>query len=89
MLAAAAGAVVVTRMTLLPVESQPFAVASFAVFIVIAAVAWSIWQEWLQCAVALSFLYFRTAASATDQNKAQRDAPKREGRVSLTLQNSR
>jgi hypothetical protein len=88
-LAAAAGAVVVTRMTLLPVESQPFAVASFAVFIVIAAVAWSIWQEWLQCAVALSFLYFRTAASATDQNKAQRDAPKREGRVSLTLQNSR
>jgi hypothetical protein len=71
MLAAAAGAAVVTRMTLLPIESQPFAVASFAVFLGIAAFAWSIWQEWLMCAVAISLLYFRTAASATGRERRE------------------
>jgi O-antigen ligase len=64
-LIAAAGAVLVTRMTLLPVESQPFAVASFTVFMVIAAFAWGMWQAWLVCAVGLLVLYFQTAARAT------------------------
>jgi O-antigen ligase len=64
-LIAASGAVLVTRMTLLPTESQPFAVASFTVFLVIAAFAWGMWQEWLMCAVALLLLYFQTAAHAS------------------------
>jgi O-antigen ligase len=88
-LIAAAGAVVVTRMTLLPVESQPFAVASFTVFMGIAAFAWGMWQEWLMCAVALSLLYFRTVASATDrEHRTLVNTPEPESRVSLTLQNS-
>jgi hypothetical protein len=66
-LIAAAGGIVAARMSLLPTESQPFAAASFTVFLAIAAFAWSMWQTWLVCAVAVSLLYFRTAARATDR----------------------
>ncbi|MGO8843191.1 MAG: O-antigen ligase family protein [Methyloceanibacter sp.] len=63
-LIALAGAVVAFRISLLPIETQPFAAASFAVFMSIAAFAWGIWQTWLMCAVGLSVLYLRTASSA-------------------------
>jgi len=52
------------RMSLLPIEAQPFAAASFAVFLSIAAFAWGIWQTWLMCAVGLTVLYLRMAISA-------------------------
>jgi O-antigen ligase len=48
-----AGAAVALRMSVLPFESQPFAAATFAVFMAIAAFAWGIWQTWLICAVLL------------------------------------
>jgi hypothetical protein len=63
-LIAFAGAVVAFRMSLLPIEAQPFAAASFAVFLSIAAFAWGIWQTWLMCAVGLMVLYLRMAISA-------------------------
>jgi O-antigen ligase len=64
-LIAFAGAAVALRMSLLSIEAQPFAAATFAVFIAIAAFSWGMWQTWLMCAVGLLVLYTRTAASAT------------------------
>jgi O-antigen ligase len=60
-----AGAAVALRMSLLPFESQPFAAATFAVFMAMAAFAWGIWQTWLMCAVALMLLYLGVAARAS------------------------
>jgi O-antigen ligase len=59
-----AGAAVALRMSVLPFESQPFAAATFAVFMAIAAFAWGIWQTWLMCGVALMLLYLEVAARA-------------------------
>ena len=61
-LMAFAGAAVVLRISLLPFEAQPFAAATFAVFVAIAAFAWGMWQPWLMCAVGLVLLYIRMAA---------------------------
>jgi O-antigen ligase len=69
-LIAFAGAAVALRMSLLPIEAQPFAAATFAVFTAIAAFSWGIWQTWLMCAVGLLVLYLRTATSATDPAKS-------------------
>ena len=65
-----AGAAVALRISLLPFEAQPFAVATFATFFAIAAFAWSIWQEWLTCAVGLLVIYSRVAASLVGNDSA-------------------
>jgi len=56
-LAAIAGAAVILRMALLPEQAQPYAAAAFTVLAVIAALAWSMWQAWLICAVGLLVIY--------------------------------
>ena len=61
-LMALAGAAVALRMSVLPFESQPFATATFAAFVGVAAFAWGMWQTWLVCAVALMLLYLGVAA---------------------------
>ena len=69
-LMAFAGAAVALRISLLPFEAQPFAVATFATFFAIAAFAWGIWQEWLTCAVGLLVIYSRVAASLVGNDSA-------------------
>jgi O-antigen ligase len=71
-LIALAGAVVIFRISLLPIETQPFAAASFAVFMSIAAFSWGMWQTWLMFAVGLSVVYLRTATSAAQPQEAMR-----------------
>jgi O-antigen ligase len=63
-LIAFAGVALALRTPLLPPEAQPFAAATFAVFVSIEAFAWGIWQPWLMCAVGLVLLYLRIAASS-------------------------
>jgi O-antigen ligase len=70
LLIAFAGAVVAFRISLLPIEAQPFAAASFAVFMGIAASAYGMWQPWLMFAVGLSVIYLRTATSAAQPQQA-------------------
>jgi hypothetical protein len=62
-LVAIAGAAVALRMLLLPKMAQPFAAASFAGFMAIAALAWGMWQIWLICAVALLPVYMSLASA--------------------------
>jgi O-antigen ligase len=62
-LIAFAGATAALRISLLPYEAQPFAVATFVTFFAVAAFAWGMWQEWLMCAVGLLAIYSRLAAS--------------------------
>jgi len=69
-LIALAGALVISRISLLPIETQPFAAAFFAVFMSIAAFGWGMWQTWLMFAVGLSFVYLRTATSAAQPQDA-------------------
>jgi hypothetical protein len=52
---------------LLPIETQPFAAASFAVFLSIAASSWGMWQEWLMAAFGLSVVYLRTISAIQPQ----------------------
>ena len=61
-LIAFAGAAVALRISLLPFEAQPFAAATFATFVAIAAFSWGIWQEWQMCAVGLLMIYLALAA---------------------------
>ncbi len=63
-LMALAGARVALRMLRLPKEIQPFAAASFAAFLGIARFAWSMWQTWFMCAIALLILYVCVVARA-------------------------
>ena len=69
-LIALAGAVVIFRISLLPIETQPFAAAFFSAFMSIAAFAWGMWQTWLMFAVGLSVVYLRTATSAAQPQEA-------------------
>jgi O-antigen ligase len=69
-LMAFAGAAVALRVSVLPFEVQPFAVATFATFFAMAAFAWGIWQEWLMCAVGLLVIYSRVAASLVGNDNA-------------------
>ena len=62
-LLAAAGALIVLRIDLLPVQAQPFAAASFAAFAIIAAFSWGMWQTWFICAIALLPLYVAIAGA--------------------------
>ena len=55
------GVAMALRIPLLPIVAQPFATATFSVFVSIAAFAWGIWQTWLMCAVGLMLLYLRIA----------------------------
>jgi hypothetical protein len=64
LLIAFAGAAVAFRISLLPIEAQPFATAHFAVFTSLAAFAWGMWQTWLIFAVGLSVVYLMTATTA-------------------------
>ena len=72
-LAALAGSAVALRMSVLPFESQPFAAATFAVFMAISAFAWGIWQTWLMCAVGLMLLYVGIAARASGGSPERRE----------------
>jgi hypothetical protein len=65
LLIALAGAALVLRIFVLPVDTQPFAAAAFSTVAAIAAFAWGMWQTWLMCAVALMVLYFSTAVRAS------------------------
>jgi len=69
-LIALAGAMVIFRISLLPIETQPFAAAFFASFMSIAAFSWGMWQTWLMFAVGLSVVYLSTATSAAQPQEA-------------------
>lgn len=77
LLIAFAGAVVAFRISLLPIEAQPFAASSFAVFMFIAASAWGMWQPWLMFAVGLSVVYLKTATAAKPQGAMPQSASDR------------
>ncbi|PWT84709.1 MAG: hypothetical protein C5B58_04295 [Acidobacteria bacterium] len=62
-LMAFAGAALVLRISLLPVQAQPFAAAQFTTFFAIASFGWGMWQTWLICAAALSLTYVLIGAS--------------------------
>ena len=66
-LIAFAGAMVALRMSLLPLETQPFAAASFTVFMAIVAFGWGMWQTWLICGIALMIVYFLVGANLSRQ----------------------
>jgi O-antigen ligase len=59
-----AGAAVILRISLLPVEAQPFAAAQFTTFLAIASFGWGMWQTWLICGAALSLTYVLIASHA-------------------------
>ena len=63
-LVAIAGALLVLRISLLPVEAQPFAAATFTVFLATVSTTWSMWQVWLVCGIGLMLLYLLIAARA-------------------------
>jgi hypothetical protein len=62
-LLAFAGAMIALRMSLLPLETQPFAAASFTVFMAIVAFGWGMWQTWLICGIALLLIYLSVGAN--------------------------
>jgi O-antigen ligase len=66
-LIAFAGAMVALRMSLLPLETQPFAAASFTVFMAIVAFGWGMWQTWLICGIALMIIYLLVGANLSRQ----------------------
>jgi O-Antigen ligase len=72
-LLAAAGAFVVLRIELLPLQAQPFAAATFVAFVVIASFAWGMWQTWFMCATALTALYLGIAAATARETAAEAD----------------
>jgi O-antigen ligase len=61
-LVAIAGALLALRISLLPVEAQPFAAATFTVFLATVSTSWGMWQAWLICGVGLMLLYLLIAA---------------------------
>jgi len=63
-LVAIAGALLVLRISLLPVEAQPFAAATFTVFLATVSTSWGMWQVWLVCGIGLMLLYLLIAARA-------------------------
>jgi O-antigen ligase len=63
-LVAIAGALLVLRIPLLPIEAQPFAAATFTVFLATVSTSWGMWQAWLVCGVGLMLLYLLIAARA-------------------------
>jgi len=63
-LVAIAGALLVLRISLLPVEAQPFAAAAFTVFLATVSTSWGMWQVWLVCGIGLMLLYLLIAARA-------------------------
>jgi O-antigen ligase len=70
LLLALAGATVVMLILLLPASAQPFAGGAFAVFALVGAFAWGMWQSWFMCAVGLVPLYLRVAAAAVEEREA-------------------
>jgi O-antigen ligase len=62
-LMALAGAAVALRMSVLPIEAQPFATASFTVLMAVASFAWGMWQTWLICGAALLLIYLLVGAN--------------------------
>jgi O-antigen ligase len=63
-LVAIAEALLVLRISLLPVEAQPFAAATFTVFLTTVSTSWGMWQVWLVCGIGLMLLYLLIAARA-------------------------
>jgi hypothetical protein len=68
-LIAFAGAMVALRMSLLPVEAQPFAAACFVTFMVIASFGWGMWQTWLICGGALLLIFLLVAANLIEKER--------------------
>jgi O-antigen ligase len=58
----AAGLGVLAAIARLPVEAQPYALAQFTAYLVIAAFAWGIWQSWLMALTGLVPIYAAMAA---------------------------
>jgi O-antigen ligase len=71
-LIAIAGAAAALRMLLLPRPAQPYAASAFALFAIIAAFGWGMWQAWLISAVGLFALYLLMTASAYRQQDPSR-----------------
>ena len=67
LLIAFAGAMVALRMSLLPVEVQPFAAASLTAFMAIVSFGWGMWQEWLICGAALLLVFLLVGASLAER----------------------
>jgi O-antigen ligase len=68
-LIAFAGVMVTLRMSLLPVEVQPFAAASLTAFMAIASFGWGMWQTWLICGVALLLIYLLIGANVAERER--------------------
>jgi len=71
-LVAWAGAATAVGLYSLPSGAQPFAVATFFVCLTVEAFAWSMWQPWLMCAVALLAMYLRIASGVCEDDLAAR-----------------
>jgi len=67
-LIAFAGAMVALRISLLQVEAQRFAAASFATFMAIAAFGWGMWQTWFLSSAALSLIVLLAAARLSPES---------------------
>ncbi|MGH6864724.1 MAG: O-antigen ligase family protein [Methyloceanibacter sp.] len=70
-LLALAGVAVALRIVLLPLGAQPYGVATFTAFAVVATFAWGMWQTWFICAIGLTPLYLRVAAALTGPRAAK------------------
>jgi hypothetical protein len=64
----AAGSAVILSIGRLAGAVQPFMLAQFAAFFVVAAVSWGMWQSWLMALTGLAALYATMAASFAGAN---------------------
>ena len=69
LLIAFAGAMVALRMSLLPVEAQPFAAASLTAFMAIVSFGWGMWQEWLIGGAALLLVFLLVGANLAERER--------------------
>jgi O-antigen ligase len=63
----AAGLGVLWSIARLPAEAQPYVLAQFAAYLVIAAFAWGIWQSWLMALTGLVPIYAAMAARLVER----------------------
>ena len=70
----------------LPTEAQPYVLAQFVAYLVIAAFAWGIWQSWLMALTGLAPIYAVMAARLVEHpvKRGQDLGYARAGRSSAT-----
>jgi O-antigen ligase len=74
-LIAAAGVLVTAGISDLALQVKPYAAATFAVFVAVAAFGWGIWQTWLICSIALMLIYFALGARCSAIAKGGEPSP--------------